>query len=353
MQLYDIIEHKLRINTHWEDYYRFEFYRRDKSWEERSMYLGERGSRYWPWEGNSLKFDPIFVRKSLQKAIAIAHGLPTPTLLMRVGKFYPIHTKSAFKDEMAKVDVPFILKVDGGMQGSAVHLFEPENGEYRHNDELVTADWIWERFEKSLNPGFLIEEQVSNHPVLDAVYPLSLNTLRLVTVRTRDGELHLLRPLVKFGRSGARVDNIKAGGMLALIDEDHRLGPAFNVAGDRFETHPDTGAEIEGLEVPLCAEAYELAFHASRSFGFVSTIGWDIAVTPDGPMIIEGNARWGSDVVQDFVAPYLTPEIAAGMMPRSWWTPWDRTHLYPGHIAKMSGGWWQKMLAKRRNRWLG
>jgi hypothetical protein len=53
-----------------------------------------------------------------------------------------------------------------------------------------------------------------------------------------------------------------------------------------------TGADLVGVAVPLWREARALAERASRLFLPMRTIGWDVAVTPDGPVLIEGNARW-------------------------------------------------------------
>ena len=351
MQLWDLVVHKLRINTHWEDYYRYGFYDQAKSWAEKSLYIGEFGSKYWPWETNSRKFDSLFVRKSLQKSIAVDNGLPTPRLLMKVGKYYPINNRETFIEAFGKISEPFILKIDGGMQGNAIHLFEPAKNGFLHKGEVVSADWIWDRFEKNLEPGYIIEERVSNHPDIASIYPRSLNTLRLVTIRTRDGKQHLLPPYIKFGSGGSHVDNLSAGGLFAVIDENGRLGIGMDELGNRYDVHPDTGEQITGRAVPHVDEALELALEASRVFGFMGTLGWDIGITPDGPVIIEGNTRWGADKYQEQVGPCLTKEIADGLMPRSWWSPWDKTHIYPQHIYKMNGGWWQQHLAKRRNRW--
>ena len=351
MQLWDLVLHKIKINTHWEDYYRFEFYRNDKSWQEKSLYIGELGSRYWPWEGNSRKFDSLFVRKSLQKSVAIAHDLPTPRLLMKVGKYYPINSKRAFVDELQKLSGSFILKVDGGMQGSAIHLFEKVGGALRHDGRHVSVDELWDRFEKNLDPGYIIEERVPNHPDIEKIYPDALNTLRLVTIRTRDGKVHLMHPFIKFGRGGSHVDNLKAGGLFALIGDDGRLGQLVEESGKRYDRHPDTDEAITGTKIPYFEEACELALKASGVFGFMATIGWDIGITPDGPVIIEGNTRWACDAYQDQFGAYLNEEVAAGLIPRQWWTPWDKTHIYPNHIYRMNGGWWQQRLAKRRSRW--
>ena len=45
-------------------------------------------------------------------------------------------------------------------------------------------------------------------------------------------------------------------------------------------------------------ELLEIALKGSMAFRELGTIGWDIALTEDGPCLIEGNARYGSDLHQ-------------------------------------------------------
>lgn len=46
----------------------------------------------------------------------------------------------------------------------------------------------------------------------------------------------------------------------------------------------------------LWEEAFALVRGAAPHFLPLRTLGWDIAITPDGPMIIEANAHWGAEV---------------------------------------------------------
>lgn len=353
MQLFDLIHHKFKINTHWESYYRFGFYRGDKSWDERSRYVAYAGSRYWPWEGNSLKFDRLFLLKSLQKSILVANNLPTPPLLMRVGRDYAINTIDHFRAAMADVDRPVMTKFDGGGSGVGIYSIVPEGGSFRCGDRVVDADWIWRQYETAMQRGFLVEEKARNHPLLDAVNPGSLNTLRMTTVKRSDGTWHLILPYVKFGRSGVHVDNLDAGGLFAAVDASGAVVGAAHgkKSEDSFENHPDSGVAIEGFQIPFFEEACQLALNASRTFGFMATIAWDVGITPDGPTIIEGNPYWDPEAIQDKLGPYLSAEVAAGIVPRAWFTPWDRTHMYPHYMKDAHGGWWQRTLARRRQRW--
>ena len=352
MQALDLVTHKLKLNTYWEDYYRFGFYRRGMPWSEKALYVSDQGSYYWPWEGNSLKFDRLFIRKSLQKSVVAAHGLPTPRMLLKAGSDYAVDTPEKLTCELAKVDVPFLTKFDGGGSGVLNLAFEPVDGTIRCGDEIVDAHWIWSQYQSVIDAGFMVEERAWNHERLARICPSSLNTLRLNLAKTADGKWHQLRPMIKFGRKGSHVDNTSAGGLFAGVDEHGRIGIAYNDSLETFECHPDTQATICGEVVPFYQEALELAAQASRVFGFMATIGWDVGITPTGPTIIEGNPAWYSRRYQDALGPFLTPEAAAGLLSRKWWTPWDKTHMYPGYMKDANGGWWQRYLARRRKRLL-
>jgi hypothetical protein len=48
-----------------------------------------------------------------------------------------------------------------------------------------------------------------------------------------------------------------------------------------------------GLEVSYSHSVIEIARNLHSYFYGVQSIGWDITVTPDGPIFIEGNDDWG------------------------------------------------------------
>ena len=351
-QVYELIAHKIRINTCFRDYYRYGFYKGNLSWEEKSMYLGPNGSKYWPFEGNSLRYDTMFVVKSIQKALIMGSGLPTPRLLLKVGSDYPINSIESFREQFAAIDVSMVCKFDGGGGGADIFLLDRDENGFNANGTPVDADWVWSKYGDRIERGFFIEEQIPNHPALAELYPHALNSLRIATARTGDGTWHCMNPFLKIGRGGARVDNMSAGGLFAGVDEDGIAGIAYcKYDNSEYSTHPDTSVAIEGFQVPFFREALELAQEASRTFGFMQTFGWDIAITPDGPTIIEANTGWHFKAVQQRLGPYLTPRIAAGLHPRSWFTPWDRTHMHPMYMSHYHGGPWQRFLAARRRYW--
>jgi hypothetical protein len=148
---------------------------------------------------------------------------------------------------------------------------------------------------------FMLEEYVQQHETMAAFNPSSVNTLRLITVRSPQGDVDCVGGYLRMGRAGSLVDNGGAGGLSVLLDENGKCGAIAKPAkgGYRsFTTHPDTNVTFEGIVVPFFHEARALIEHAHRVLGPVHSLGWDIAITEDGPVIIEVNANWHTTMPQ-------------------------------------------------------
>ena len=64
------------------------------------------------------------------------------------------------------------------------------------------------------------------------------------------------------------------------------------------ERHPDTGAPIAGHRLPCWAETMALATAALDAAHDRPSIGWDVAITDDGPVLVEGNTLSNPDIAQ-------------------------------------------------------
>jgi glutathione synthase/RimK-type ligase-like ATP-grasp enzyme len=99
------------------------------------------------------------------------------------------------------------------------------------------------------------------------------------------------------------VDNMHRGGLAAPVEIGTGvLGVAsgYATAGSagRHTHHPVSGGAIEGRRLPMWEQARELACQAHRAFPPRLLVGWDIAVTPTGPVLVEGNEQPGVDGLQ-------------------------------------------------------
>jgi hypothetical protein len=106
---------------------------------------------------------------------------------------------------------------------------------------------------------------------------------------------------VKLATPDALTDNYaggRTGTMMAVIDAGTGVITELwvprpgGLGADRVERHPRTGEAVVGCAVPLWDETVALGVRATRAFAPLRTIGWDVAVTAGGPLLVEGNARW-------------------------------------------------------------
>ena len=76
------------------------------------------------------------------------------------------------------------------------------------------------------------------------------------------------------------------------------LRPALDKDLNEFTHHPKTNVKIEGFQIPFFKEVKDMVKEASLESDKILLVGWDVAITDEGPLIIEGNRRPGFDIVQ-------------------------------------------------------
>ncbi|MFS0733021.1 sugar-transfer associated ATP-grasp domain-containing protein [Microbacterium sp. 1P10UB] len=135
----------------------------------------------------------------------------------------------------------------------------------------------------------LVEELLPQHESMNELYAGSVNTLRIITYLRPDGSFHVIAAVLRIGNGGV-VDNFAGGGMFTMLDDDGvaRWG-AVDKNSNVFAQHPVTGTTIAGFAVPRFAEALAMVEAAARRLPTVPYVGWDVAITPDGPALIEAN----------------------------------------------------------------
>ena len=148
-----------------------------------------------------------------------------------------------------------------------------------------------------------LEQVLPQHPDMARLHPSSVNTMRILTDLV-DGEVHVAYISVKMGRGDGYCDNSGQGGVLCRVDPETGkiISPATDDYFNVYDRHPDTGVEFVGYQLPMVPEAIALAKEAAHEIPQVAHVGWDMAITPTGPAIIEGNDFPGTDLCQ--LAPF-------------------------------------------------
>ncbi len=322
LQAVDLIKHKLLLNIAFIDYYRYRFHDPGISWEDKRRYVCEEGSICWPYQENPLKFTTTLSNKYIQKHLLIGFGLPSPPLLFTVGESMDVRTRESFAKALGAVDHDFVLKPVSGAGGSNVRVISNREDGYYERTSPISIDEMWAHISKSLGSGYLVEKRVKNAAYLEEIFPNCLNTYRVITIKTRDGKCHAAHCVLKVGRGDCQVDNVAAGGFVVPINKQ---GVTEMGDSDIGRVHPDTKVPIDGIRIENYDALIELGIEASRKFSFLGTIGWDIADTDQGPMIIEGNTYWGP-----IQRPMLNDDIMQGLKRNHWYSRWNKSAMYPG-----------------------
>lgn len=141
---------------------------------------------------------------------------------------------------------------------------------------------------------YIVEEYFDQKGFLRDVNPSSLNTIRATTVRIKD-DIVLLYAYFRAGGANSAVDNLHSGGVRYAIDiKSGELQKGINYVDNNIECHPSTGVKVAGYKLPQWQEIREFVtkLHKMAPEG-ANLIGWDICVSDDKLIVIEGNAGPG------------------------------------------------------------
>jgi hypothetical protein len=140
--------------------------------------------------------------------------------------------------------------------------------------------------------GYLLQPRVEPHPAAKAICGDRLACVRVMTISGDSGP-EVLRAVWKIPAGDNVADNFWRGNILCQIDlETGRVMRAITGTGlacRPVETHPDTGAMLSGIEVPGWSGIIDTALAGAGALPDVPLIGWDIAATKAGAVIVEPN----------------------------------------------------------------
>lgn len=237
-------------------------------------------------------------------------GLPIPTFLGIIGPDggetadgRPLDGEAAWAAYIDQA-MPghFVTKDVGGAYASGFATYAREGD--RFVDEAGAshdAAGVYRRMRATARK-LLIQERLFDHPELTRLCGRrTLQSIRITTRRRADGEVDVLFYFFKVVCGNNIADNFlsgSTGNLLAWGDQEPlvlRGGRAAHPEGGGLiavDRHPDTGIDLAGFELPFWREAYALVKHAHEVFDEFGSIGWDVALTADGPKLLEANAWW-------------------------------------------------------------
>ena len=211
-------------------------------------------------------------------------NIPTPNCLA-----LSIHGKMIYLDDLANEEDLFrngkiFAKILEGERALGVKCISSLA-------ELKELQKAWKK------ENYILQEKIKQHEEMNRICSYCVNTLRIITVYY-NGSAHFLSASLRCGseKSGF-VDNFNCGGYAIGIKEDGFLGQyayvKANYESKKIEVHPDSGLKFADFKIPFYKEAIQMICDLHRHFYGVVCIGWDVAITSEGPVVIEGNDNCG------------------------------------------------------------
>lgn len=184
-------------------------------------------------------------------------------------------------------DFSFFIKTLSGECGDGVFSVSKTKGVYFLNTEKVIEEKVIKSF---LKGTFIVQEKIEQHDALNQLYSGLINTIRVTTVKIAFCSPSVLR----IGAHGNNVDNWARGGIIVPITLEGKLSEfGFYKPGYSGKTniHPDTLIQFKDFQLPFYDKAIQIVIDFHKYID-VHSIGWDIALTEGGPVVIEGNDNW-------------------------------------------------------------
>ena len=198
---------------------------------------------------------------------------------------------------LARQEDLFIKKLAGEC-GAGCYLIKPipQSHEREVNGSAMKPEAL---AQEMLGSEYIIQKRLVQHEQLSLLNPSCVNTVRIITIINRKtGEPRIFAHFLRLGINSV-VDNRATGGLAVLIDENGVLrGKGFG-HHRVYTEHPVTKKTFDGFQIPYWPEVQQLVTRAHSALKDIPSIGWDVAITPEGPVLLEGNDDWELCGVQD------------------------------------------------------
>jgi len=187
-----------------------------------------------------------------------------------------------------KANDTFMVKPVDGLGGHGVKKMESK--------DIKNLEEFYDEVKKD---NLLLEGYVIQNKKVSAICKESVNTIRIMTF-SYNGKSRILGAFMRIGNGNSHVDNFHGGGMGVSIniEEGKLYGEAIDKDLRHFEVHPKSGKKFDGFKIPNWDIITKTVLDAALMSKHIHVVGWDVAVTEEGCVLIEGNRRPGFDLPQ-------------------------------------------------------
>ena len=242
---------------------------------------------------NSPEYYPILEDKYFFYKVLEGNGLRSPKNLYLIDSagIYNLESRKYIDEgEFLQRELDGFCKIVNGYGGGMIYRMEVAEGKLLLNREQKNLG----DFRKDIgDEKYLVQERIIQHPVMNELNPSCVNTIRMLSIR-KGQTIHLFQDYLRIGINNSYVDNGMHGNIMIGIREGGRLMDNAYTSGldapsNTLERHPQTNVCFNDFTIPYYQESVSMVKSLHELYQQFYMIGWDIGITPDGPIVIEGN----------------------------------------------------------------
>lgn len=261
--------------------------------KERRLWHYYYGSNYDPYQRITLRkiqpkeYEILFEDKEVCMQLCSGLNLPLPKT------FGVVDPKGSYRDDLIRMinsndQKEIIVKPVRGSAGRGIVKVCNINGNImiKYKDKETNIESY------VLNERSLVQEVVSQDPRVAKISEVSINTIRILTLLTKFNDVLILGSTMRFGVGNSYIDNWSAGGVAVGVNVNNGTlkDIAYDKHGNQYFVHPVSKVVFHGFVIPQWNEVSGLAKKVQSQFPYYKLLGLDVAITSDGPVIIEINA---------------------------------------------------------------
>jgi hypothetical protein len=289
-------------------YYRYDLYRKDKDLSETELlnYIPEFFfyTLFLPFY-DSDKYEILLTDKIITEQLFRSLEISQPHTICKLfnnhiytNEFKELSFNTVQKELISNEYSKLFVKPVNGQGGYGMYIFNRDhNGKYftknkdEFNEEFLNK--IGSMNDYIIQPGLEQDHEIAK------IYPHSINTCRIATENI-NGNIRVLCATLRMGRGGMQIDNGSQGGVILKIDVDTgNLSDYFTTEqSEYFDKHPDTNFDPKNSTISNWNEVKQFVTESARKLLQFTYLGWDIALTTNGPSAIETNLCFGLDHFQ-------------------------------------------------------
>ncbi|OEY67747.1 hypothetical protein BG841_15800 [Marinobacter sp. X15-166B] len=249
------------------------------------------------------EYEIVFRDKSINYSLCQAKGIETPEIISIIPKgqallehVLDVMCKRALTDKL-------IVKPVDGKGGAGIIYIEFDS----NNEVLALKGQSSINISTESSESKLIVQKFLNQDDKLNFISHSVNTVRVVTLLLPNQEVLIIGAYIRFGTGKSKIDNLSQGGICVcvLIEEGVLAKIGYDRNGTKYTNHPTSNFTFSGYNVPQWDEVIQLARRVQTEFDFYKLLGMDIAITVEGPVIVEINSNYDNVDLEQACGPIL------------------------------------------------